>query len=136
LSLTLAFASLQWCRGYGALGPPSPDATDAGEITPRPLRPKTDDRAPRKSREPTNRESTAGPLNAACPGKLPGLEAFFAEDGAPLCRFERHGRLLTTGRARGEGFNPLADGTHADRSRRPFAFAALAPLRLVFEVLV
>src|SRR5436190_7321480 len=120
--------------------PPSPDCkprwASAGRDRTNVDRPKHGRASDRAGVKQTNRRPTARRLNTAGPGKLAGLEAFLAEDRPPLRRLERHRRLLATGRARGEGFNPLADGTRADRPRCPLALAGFAPLRLVFEVLV
>src|SRR4029077_12700101 len=76
------------------------------------------------------------PLDAASPREFPGLEAFFAEHGAPLGRFEGHRRFLTAGRACGDGFDPLAGHPRTRGPRGPLSFTSLAPLWLVFEVLV
>src|SRR5215510_9817109 len=74
-------------------------------------------------------------LDAASPGEFPGLEAFFAENRTSLCGLEGDRGLLAAGRARRDGFHPLAsDG--AGRSTGPLSFARLTPLRFVLEVLV
>src|SRR5947207_3989218 len=78
---------------------------------------------------------TKAGLDAAGPGKFPGLEAFLAEDRTALRRFEGDSGLLAARRAIRNGFYPLAsDG--ASRTAGPFAFARLAALRLVLEILV
>src|SRR5205085_12051322 len=81
-------------------------------------------------------ENTAGELQASSPGELSGLKALFAEYRAALRRLERHGRFLAAIRAVGDGFHPFARRQCAGRSAGPLAFAGLAPLRLVFEVLI
>src|SRR5262249_25784276 len=75
-------------------------------------------------------------LHAASPGKLAGLKAFLTEDRAPLRRLEGNRRLLTAGRARGDGFHPFPRRSAPHRAAGPLALAGLAPLRLVLEVLV
>src|SRR5689334_22965719 len=76
-----------------------------------------------------------GGLDAPGPGEFPGLEAFLAEDRTALRRLEGDGRLLAARRTIRDGFHPLAsDG--ASRTAGPLAFACLAALRFVLEILV
>src|SRR4051812_16004353 len=75
-------------------------------------------------------------LDAPSAREFPGLEAFLAEHGAPLRRFERHGGFFAARRTRRDRFHPFARHTGADRASRPLALTGLAALRLVFEVLV
>src|SRR5256885_818535 len=73
--------------------------------------------------------------DASGPGEFPGLEAFLAEDRTALRRLEGDGRLLAARRTIRDGFHPLAsDG--ASRTAGPLAFARLAALGLVLEILV
>src|SRR4029077_7621024 len=64
------------------------------------------------------------------------LEAFFAENRAPLCWLEGYRCLLAAGRAHGDGFHPFARHSRAGRTCRALALTSFAPLRLVLEVLV
>src|SRR5262249_4395367 len=75
-------------------------------------------------------------LDAASARELPGLEAFLAEHGAPLRRLERHGGFFTARRTRRDCFHPFARHAGANGTSRALALTALAPLRLVLEVLV
>src|SRR3954465_3940768 len=75
-------------------------------------------------------------LDAPSAREFPGLEAFLAEHGAPLRRFERHGGFFAARRTRRDRFHPFARHTGADRASRPLALTGLAALRLVLEVLV
>src|SRR5207244_7476169 len=75
-------------------------------------------------------------LEATRPGELSGLEAFLAEDRAPLSRLKGHRRFLAACRARGDGFHALAGDAAAGRPAGTFALARLAPLGFVLEVLV
>src|SRR2546423_3659633 len=75
-------------------------------------------------------------LDAAGPCELPGLEAFLAEDRAPLSRLEGHGRFLPARGAVSDGFHPFARSSGPGRTARPLTLAGLATLGFVLEVLV
>ena len=75
-------------------------------------------------------------LHAPGPSELSGLEAFLAEDRTPLRRSERHCRLFSTCGARGRRLYPFPGDRPASRTTGALAFAGLAALRLVLEVLV
>jgi hypothetical protein len=74
-------------------------------------------------------------LDASGPGKFPGLEALFTEDGSPLRWSKRHGRFLATGRTSCDRFNTFT-GHRARRATGPFDLTVLAPFRFVLEVFV
>src|SRR5262245_32379895 len=75
-------------------------------------------------------------LDATRSGKLPRLEALFAEDGPALRRAERHGRFLAARRTRRDRLDAFPSCDHPLRSARALGLAGLAPLGLVLEVLV
>jgi hypothetical protein len=74
--------------------------------------------------------------DAASACELPLLEAFLAEDRAPLCRTERHGCVFAARGTGGLGF----DATIHRRTRcdpvSPLGLTGLAALGLVLELLV
>ena len=72
---------------------------------------------------PRNERRAGRMSNAASPGELPGLEAFLAEDRAPLRRPEGHRRFLAAGRASRDRFHPFA------RDRPPAGRLARLPLQ-------
>src|SRR5215831_18401792 len=74
--------------------------------------------------------------DAAGPGKFPGLEAFFAEDGTSLRRLERDRGLLPARGAHGHSLDALARHARPRRPRCAFGLTRLAAFRLVLEVLV
>src|SRR4029077_832938 len=74
-------------------------------------------------------------LDASGPGEFPGLKAFLAEDRTALRRLEGNCRLLAARRTIRNGFPPLASD-RASRTAGPFAFARLAALGLVLEILI
>jgi hypothetical protein len=75
-------------------------------------------------------------LHAPGPSELSGLEAFLAEDGPSLRWPERHCRLFSTCGARGRCLYPFPGDRPTSRTTGALAFAGLAALRLVLEVLV
>src|SRR6185503_10290251 len=76
------------------------------------------------------------PLHTSRSGKLPGLEAFFAEHRTPLRRPERYGRFLAACRTHRHGLYALARCGRIHGSSGAFCLAGFTTLRLVLEVLV
>src|SRR5438105_11131099 len=90
-----------------------------------------------RTRKSIDRITNRSASDAAGPGEFPGLEAFLAEDRAPLRRSERHRRLLAACGAGRQCLDPFAGRRPAaGRAAGSLALAVLAPFRLVLEVLV